>query len=272
VFVHFAFGALRHERTSDEQSHNVIEHILRPRRLKASPCWEFIPAFNPHFGNPAARAIRWDSWKRTDYGAAASPPDLKLVPMAPITYCHVNVNMISFISISFRKLKSSSHPHEYGGFGLVFADRFLKSRGIKRVRYYTEDSVWQDPLVREWNDGHGGSLSDARRRELEKEIVRYRKPATLFPAFRASNGIKLSASPNGTTLIEHYTYDRYEEGYEFRKENEYRIVLDNGTEYLDFCETDLAKVITPDERARVETLHYLQSMWEKVPPVVVFPG
>ena len=45
MFIHFAFGSLAKECKIKEQTQNVIELILKEKRIKASECPEFIPVF-----------------------------------------------------------------------------------------------------------------------------------------------------------------------------------------------------------------------------------
>jgi len=159
-------------------------------------------------------------FKPTDDGVAATfypqkdPKWLETLPDdTSIHYHPVDVPMICFIKISFNQLKNSTHSNEYGRFGIVLTDSFLKVNGLRPVQYYTEESLWRDPLIIMWNQ-HEKELNRAQRSQLVKEIVSFRKPASLFPSFRQSITMKLTRASDGTT-IEYLTYDRYREGYHF---------------------------------------------------------
>jgi len=55
MFIHFAFGTLGKRGKIEEQTEAIIQYILKEKRLKASKCKEFIPAF-PMLG---AKRIPW---------------------------------------------------------------------------------------------------------------------------------------------------------------------------------------------------------------------
>ena len=273
MFIHFAFGLLGKQDKSEEQTEKVIEFILKGKRLLVSKCKEFIPAFPEQGGKRIPREM----FKITDDGLVATfhpkeDPDWfdKLPDDTTIHYLPMDVPMICFIKISFNQLRAPTHSREYGKFGIVLTDKFLRAKGIKPVRYYTEGSLWNDSLIKKWNYGLEG-LSAKEKADLEKEIVSYRKPATLFPSFKESVITKLSRTSAGLN-VEYLTYDRYQEGYDFTKENEYRIVFDEGVDYLDFDEGDLYMVITPDSKAKSRIESFLKQHWTKRPRVEVFSG
>lgn len=162
------------------------------------------------------------------------------------------------------------HSVEYGKFGIVLTDTFLRVKGIRPVQYYTEQSLWNDPLIKRWNHDLK-RLPVKEKAELEKEIVSYRKPATLFPSFRESAVTKISKSSAGIE-VEYLTYDRYHEGYDFRKENECRVVFDDGIDYLYFDEEDLYVVIAPDSTAKKAIQNFLEQAWKQKPRVDVYPS
>lgn len=72
--------------------------------------------------------------------------------------------------------------------------------------------------------------------------------------------------------MEYLTYDRYQEGYDFTKENEYRIVFEESVNYLYFNESDLYMVITPDSEAKSKTKTYLNQYWNRLPKVEIYPS
>ena len=273
MFIHFAFGSLGKQGKIEEQTKQVIELILREKRLLVSKCKEFIPAY-PKKG---AKRIPPEMFKVTGDGEASvtfypkEDPDWlnKLPDDTTIHYLPADVPMICFIKISFNQLKSSTHSAEYGKFGLVFAEDFLKSKGIKPVSYYTENSLWHDELIKRWNST-GNKMSSKDKADLEREILSYRKPATLFPTFKESVTIKLTRASEGT--LEYLTYNRYHDGYDFTKEKEHRIVFDKEVDYLYFVEDDLFMIITPDLKSKGEVESFLKSTWSKQPKVEVYPS
>lgn len=105
--------------------------------------------------------------------------------------------------------------------------------------------------------------------ELEKEIVSFRKPASLFPTFRESVITKITRDSDGVK-VEYLTYDRYPEGYDFRKENEYRIVFDESVDYLCFEEKDLFIVITPDTKSQCRIHDFFSRNWKEKPRVTIY--
>lgn len=274
MFIHFAFGTLGRQGKLQEQTEAIIQYILNEKRLKVSKCKEFIPAF-PTLG---AKRIPPDMFKATDDGAAATfypqkDPDWfqKLPNDTTIHYLPVDVSMICFIKIPFNQLKNSTHSNEYGRFGLVLTDSFLKASGIKPVHYYTEESLWNDSLIKKWNYVARNPNKKEEKAELEKEIVSFRKPASLFPSFKESVTMKVTRASN-ETRIEHLTYDRYKDGYDFRKENEYRIAFDEGVDYLYFEEQDIFMVITPDTEVRRRIQNFFSRNWKKEPRVTIYPS
>lgn len=273
MFIHFAFGTLGKQGKLQKQTEAIIQHILKDKRLKVSKCKEFIPAYP----EPGSKRIPHDMFKATDDGAAATfypQKDPKWLENLPddttIHYLPVDVPMICFMKIPFKQLNNSTHSNEYGGFGIVLTDSFLKANRIRRVHYYTEESLWNDPLIRKWNFV-AKSLNKGERPELEKEILSFRKPASLFPSFKESVIMKITRAPDGTR-IEHLTYDRYKERYDFRKESEYRIIFDEGVDYLDFEEKDLFMVITPDTEVQRRIQDFFSQYWREKPQVRVYPS
>ena len=127
---------------------------------------------------------------------------------------------------------------------------FLKGKGIHPVEYYTEESIWTNPLITQWNYYTRNKIHPEKHKEMQDEIVNYRKPATLFPSFLRLTTIEINKTSEGLTA-RRYTYDRYPEGYDFTKENEHRIVFAEEVDYLYFKEDDLFMVITPDLESRV---------------------
>lgn len=274
MFIHFAFGSLGKQGKTEEQTKQVVDLILREKRLLVSKCKEFIPAY-PKKGS---KRIPTKMFKVTGEGEASvtfypkEDPHWfdKLPDNTSIHYLPINIPMICFTKISFNQLNNSAHSSEYGKFGLAFSDDFLKKEGMRQVFYYTETSLWDDELIRKWNY-HENEMSKADKTNLEKEIVSYRKPATLFPTFKESVIMKLTSQSEGTT-IEYLTYDRYPENYNFEKENEYRIVFDEGVDYLLFEESNLFMIIVPDVKSKEEVKVFLKKNWTSQPIVKIYPS
>jgi len=274
MLIHFAFGSLGKQGKIEEQTKQVIGLILRKKRLLVSKCKEFIPVY-PKTGS---KHIPSEMFKVTGDGEGSvtfypkEDPDWfnKLPDDTTIHYLHVDVPMISFIKISLSQLKNSSHSAEYGKFGLVFTDRFLKSEGIKSVSYYTESSLWSDKLIKRWNSEQN-RMPRKDKSDLQREILSYRKPATLFPSFKESGIMKITRAPEGTSL-EYLTYDRYPDNYDFRREKEHRIIFEDGVDYLYFAEDDLFMIIAPDLKSKGEVEAFFKHNWSKQPKIELYPS
>jgi len=273
MFIHFAFGTLGRKGEIQEQTKAVIDCILKEKRLKVSKCTEFIP----EFPEPGSKRIPLDKMRFESNESGAQlvyeldPKKIHELPDDESTYyLQRDVPMICFIKIAFNRLHASNHWMEYGKFGIVLTDTFLRSRGIRPVKYYTEESLWNDPLIRKWNY-ELKSLPPDKREDCEKEILTYRKPATFFPAFRKSVIAKITTAASGGT-VEFLKYDRYKEGYDFTKEREYRLVFDEGVDYLYFEEKDLFMVITPDPKAQRRIQDFFSRNWKRKPQVTIYPS
>lgn len=274
MLIHFAFGSLGKEGKTEEQTEQVIELILREKRLLVSKCKEFIPVY-PKKG---AKRIPPEMFKVTGDGEVSATfypkedPDWfsKLPDHTAIHYLPTDVPMICFMKMSLSQLRTSTHYAEYGKFGLVFTDSFLKNKGIRPVFYYSESSLWNDELIRRWNYEEN-KMSKKDKTNLEREILSYRKPAILFSTFKESVTMKLTRASEGTVL-EYLTYDRYPDGYDFTKEKEHRIVFDEAVDYLYFDESDLFMVIVPDLDSKEKVESFFKQNWSKHPKVGVVPS
>ncbi len=273
MFIHFAFGTLGKQGKLEEQIEATIQCILKEKMIKVFKCTEFIP----EFPEPGSIRIPLDKMRFvSNESNAQSVDDLaqkknhELPDNESIYFLQRDVPMISFIKIAFNRLRTSNHWEEYGKMGIVLADRFLRSKGIRPVKYYTEESLWNDPLIRKWNY-ELKSLPPDKREDCEKEILTYRKPSTLFPTFKNSVMAKITVAPSGGT-VDLIKYNRYEEGYDFTKEHEYRIVFDEGVDYLYFEEKDLFMVITPDIKAQRRIQDFFNRNWKEEPQVTIYPS
>jgi len=274
MFIHFAFGQLGKQGKTREQIERVVGSILSERRLLVSRCTEFIPALPI----PGAKRIPPEKFSlaKDDEGrqVVSAQIDLarwnQLPDATDITYLPVLVPMICFTQASFSKLRNSPHQREYGRLGLVLTDKFLRSNGLRHVVYYSEDSLWNDPLIRQWNNYHLNKCPE-KARLLEKEILMYRKPATYFRSFADQTTMKIATTSAGTKLEHCHKYDRYRIDYDFRAEREFRIAFEEGIDYLCFKESDLYMLIVPDLDSKVEIEKYLSKEWRRLPLVFVYP-
>lgn len=248
MFIHFAFGKLGKQGKISEQTNEVIDRILEAKQLKISPNTEFLPIY------PQKGSIRlpFD-------GSTPVPND------ESIYYIQSDVLMICFIKIPFHELKSSNHHKQYGKFGIVLSTDFLLSKDIRPVIYYTEEELWHDKLIRKFNALGGGS------KELQDEILTYRKPSTYFPNFR--NSVQLHINKTVTETIRSLIkYDGYPDNYDFRQENEHRISFQKGAEFMGFTEKDMHMIITPDLESYSTINSYLNHYWSYQPIVKIFPS
>ncbi len=273
MFVHFAFGQLGKQGKTEEQTKQVIELILENKSLKVCPCTEFIP----RFPEPGSIRIPSDKIRFVSKGSQSqSVNDSQqrekdaLPDNDSIYFLQRDVPMISFIRIARNKLRTCNHWKEYGKFGIVLTDRFLKSRCIRLVKYYTEESLWNDPWIRKWNY-ELKSLPADKREKCEKEILAYRKPSTMFSTFKNSVMAKITVTSTGGT-VDLIKYNRYPKGYDFTKEQEHRIIFDEGVDYLYFDESDLFMVITPNSECKDRVESFLKQNWSRQPRVEVFPN
>ena len=264
MFIHFAFGSMT-KGNIGEQTQKVIELILKEKRLKPSECPEFIPVYPTlgrklNLGDPEVKSDRLVVMQ-----LRGTSNDEK------ITYLPDDVRMLCFIKASLNQLTMSPHSRQYGKFGIVLTNSFLERKGLHLVDYYTEKSVWTNSLIKKWNHYTKNNLHPEKCQEMRDKIVNYSKPATLFPSFLKLTTIEISKTPEGLTA-KRYTYDRYPEGYDFRKEQEYRIVFDKDEDYLYFDENDLFMVITPDLKVKGEVETFLKCNWSKQPKIEVYPS
>jgi len=280
MFIHFALASLKDDFKA--QIDGLIQLILEKRRLLFRENSEFITVFQPHihskFKNSRFRGkqvihIPLEYFQQCGNALITSiDEDIHLDPKYDLHFLKENIKMICFINICLTQLKKSPHSKEYGRLGLVFEDNYLRKNGIKQVRYYTEESLFTDPLVVKWNEefAYRPNLTPeelARKKELEIQILVYRKPATLFESFSESRMLAIEKS--GLSIKD--VYDRYSIGYNFQTENEWRIVSLCDEEFLWFEESDLRLVIVPDSISKKRLGKYFSTRWSSTPEIVVFP-
>jgi len=279
MFIHFAFSSLKD--APDKQLEAVISNILETKRLKYSVNPEFIPVFQPHllprFKGQEVAHIPLESFKPSKDGGVANMNNFRSInPANDLYFLPHEIHMLCFIKIPFKQLSKSPHPLEYGQFGLVLSDQFLKKNRIAAVQYYEESSLFADPLVVGWNlkFGYKPNLSPSEikdKRGMERQILAFRKPATLFESFRDSRLLAVTKLSEGQTNLQIVdAYERYPIGYDFREEKEWRI-FSQADNFLSFTENDLFMVIVPDERCKLNLERYFRNNWKDVPEIRVFP-
>ena len=280
MFIHFAFASLKDNTV--QQTNAVIQNILAQKRLKFSKNPEFIPVcqpnIHPRFKGKQVYHIALESFKQSEKeGVLANLQDLKFIrPESDIHYLPFEIGMICFIKISLKQLGKSPHSFEYGRLGLAFTDRFLNHNGIKAVHYFEEASLFTDPLVVKWNlkFAYRPNLSQKdqkEKKELETQILAYRKPATLFKSFRESRMLAITNTESEMNMKIVDVYDRYPTEYNFQEEKEWRIVSYD-EEVLGFSENDLYMVIVPNDQSRMTLSNYFESEWKETPRVCVYPS
>lgn len=261
ALLHFAFGGLHRQGDFPAQIASTCEHILGPRRLRAGLCPEFLPIRT----EPGARWAVPASLRIEDAGVTFD----EWVDAPPVALLPCDAWMVSFADLPLRKLRNWSPARHYGRLAIVFTDAFRKRGGARQVHYYSLRDLLQDPLVRRY---HAAIAAQEPLDALVQELLGYRKPARLWPAFRRLFGMtELIATPAGTrTRL--LTYDRYPDGYDFTEECEARVVLSEQECDLPFESADVLRVLAPDESSREKLGVYLTAHWPRVPPVGVFPG
>ena len=178
--------------------------------------------------------------------------------------------MISFVDIPLNKLRRWSPSGHYGCLGIAFTDAFSRRVGIRRVSYYQYPDLARDPLVRRLNRELATALAE--REYLYREIVQFRKPARFWPEFnKLMTALRVTFSSNGATTVEKTTYSRYEIGYDFEVESEARKVMSAADGDLEFLETDVLAVITPDLYTASTIGTLLTKAWKIPPRVMVYP-
>ncbi len=277
MFIHFAFGQLGKQGRTTEQTEKVIDTILSEKRLLACRCTEFLPSF-PSKGGKRVPIKPAKGVTRESNIVTIAEIDSKQAQYGDrITYLPSEIPMICFIRTSFSQLKASPHCKEYGKFGLVLSNHFLESRHIKSVSYYTEESLWSDREIIDWNNA-SNQIDQIRQESMQRHILAYRKPAAYFQNFARLTTIKINKTVDQTGsgsyeyAVDSYKYDRYEIGYDFRNEHEHRIVFQKDGEYLHFNEEDVYMIIVPDLEAKSQVITYLKGKWKQVPSVEVFPN
>lgn len=271
MHIHFAFGNDKND--SMKQCNKFIDLVLKQKRLKFTKCCEFLPAL-PRQGAYTIDPRSMTKVMSTPKGVVEEKSDptfsgSSLIKGDQIGYLPEKVNMICFIKISFNKLRNSPHSQIYGKLGSVFTEKFLKKSGVKPVCYYTEKQLKDDPLIIRWNQ----SKDHVEKTLLSKEILQYRKPASMWESFHnaASRVVHLKSTSSSGFSAKLWVYDRYQIGYDFTLENEHRIVGGDSEQYMYFSEEDLYMVIVPDKERAFVINKYFEDNWTYIPKVKIFP-
>lgn len=262
MYIHFAFAQLGKEGRIKEQCDEFIDKILNQKRLKISKCKEFIPVPD----NSNENTITLDLTKGKVEGSSFILDTRNTTEAPGINYLPVDVPMICFIDIPFKKLKNCAHKDEYGKLGITFKNEYYEKHKLKHVIYYDEKMVFKDALIQKWHR-ENSVLSEDERKRLEKEITLYRKPKKLTENFLKS----VVATISNSKELSFFTYDRYPLGYDFTLESECRIAFEVDEDYLAFDEDDIFVVIVPNRDIEKLLRDYFKSGWSSVPDIRVFP-
>lgn len=271
MLIHFAFG--KYKADTNLQIEFAIEKIFSKRELLFGKNPEFIPRIKPQY-HPAF------------IGAKIKPIPLQIAKKGPnyigidvmnngnisenhFSYIREDIRMICFTDISMNNIDNSIHVGQYGKLGIIFHKEFLENSGIRKVYYYEEDRLINDDKVREWNFyAYRTDLNTEeklKKRELEIEILSYRKPIKMFKSFKELRRLNLA---KGCVEDVYDVYNNFEIGYDFQKEKEWRLVSFQN-DYLNFSESDLSLVLVPNDKIRVELTQYFKSNWSNLPVVKI---
>lgn len=289
MLIHFAFGAKKDH--PEEQANLAIQYILKEKRLKFSlDCYEFLPVLHyPGEGYvPKQDKTHFDESQNQLIfppiltSGLQHSPDWIPITTRMVRYIPEKIPMICFINIPFNKLKATSHHENYGKFGIVFNNNFIKQYAPKPVHYYDESQLFCDCKILKWNElsklNSKGMLTSEQQREyenLKKEILLYRKPATLWPSFGESKVFNINRTdlqlPAKMTL---WQYDRYCQNYNFTKEHEWRISRENDTdnEFLYFREEDIFAIIVPNKKIEELVQEFLIRHYKNHPKIMLYPS
>lgn len=262
--IHFGFGHYHRSSQHQEQVEAFLDYILIPKKLRASVCPEFMPIINKKgamWGNPNSaevvdgNGIKFNKW--------VSSPPVGLLP--------ADVPMVSFVDLPINKLRNWVPSEHYGKLGVAFTNQFRSRYKIKKVYYYNYPELENDPMVIQLN--RAISKGDEMERErLSKEVVRFRKPAFLWPEINNLFAvIKMNTMPGGGMSFEKLTYSRYQEGYDFRSEQEARLITPEDSMDVPFLESDILAIIVPNSSTKELIEAKLRKSWANIPKVLEYP-
>ena len=262
--LHFAFGGHHRSGNHDKQIEEFVQHILRPRKLRAFICPEFMPLLN----NPNA-LVGAKSSARPDGNYLITFDEF--VPAPPVSLLPCDVWMVSFVNIALSKLSGWAPSGHYGHLGIAFKNDFQRKYKVRPVSYYQYPCWDKDPLVIAFNQVVMGN-NEAEKERLFNDLVRFRKPARLWPEFNEQFAtLRLTAQIGGGVEIDKITYSRYEVGYDFQSEYEARWVTKEHHTDMPFRESDVLAIVVPDVRAKRLIEDALSKHWAVAPPVMKYP-
>lgn len=271
MLIHFAFRKIKDN--IDQQIKYAIEKIFEKRKLLFRKNPEFIPCLNPKyhpkFTGVNIYPIPIQNVKKGPNYVEVEVTNKEKFSDNYFTYLREDIRMICFINISVNKIANSIHVEQYGRLGIVFREGFLHKQGIKEVHYFKENELLYDEKVLKWNLQYAyrpnlNSKELLKKRELEIEILAYRKPIKMFGSFKNIRRLNLYK------MDVEDVYNEYKIGYDFQKEREWRLVSFNN-DYLNFLETDLSLVFVPNNNIREKLTKYFKINWSNLPEVKVCP-
>lgn len=261
ALVHFCFGSHSRNGEIDKQVVDTCTYILGPKRLKASPCPEFLPTIN----NPNAFYALPNSARMSANGSVTLN---EWISSPPVSLLPIDVNMICFANLAHNQIKNWSCKAHYGSLAIAFTDEFRARVRAKKVCYYNWLDLPKDPKVIAYTRS---VKTQNPNRDLERQLLSYRKPLKLWKEFKEYFSVISVQNANGIPSLEVLPYSRYPIGYDFVKECEARIVLEADAEFLSFSPTDVLKIYAPTQKARMDIQTYLKMHWDWQPPVELCP-
>jgi hypothetical protein len=261
--IHFAFGGHFRDGNTDLQTEEFLEKILSPKTLRSFVCPEFLPRLSVKGGKTAVPASAVETG---DGGVTFT----EYVQSPPVFLLPCDVPMVSFVDISFKKLKAWEPSNHYGQLGIAFTNEFKRRHSAKHVGYYQQANLARDPKVLALDEAYR-SDNVKLQKVLVEEILNLRKPARLWEEFiTLFTPLKLTKEECGVT-IDRITYSRYEVGYDFTTEHEVRIVTEQEGNLVEFEEKEVLALIAPNEKVRSELIAFTDANWSSKINVMVYP-
>ena len=271
MLIHFAYA--KYKADPNQHIECAIKNIFSKRKLLFSKNPEFIPLINrqylPKFRGDKIVPIHLHSAKKGPNYIEINVMNNENISENLFSYLREDIRMICFTDISLKDIATSIHVKQYGKLGIIFHKKFLKRHGIRKVVYFEENKLIYDEKVCQWNNQYAyeptknlNTKERLKKRELEIEILAYRKPDKMFKSFKELRRLNLSKG-----IVED-VYNRYEIGYDFQAENEWRIVSKQDN-YLLFSESDLSIVLVPNTDIQKNLTHFFKTNWSNKPDVRV---
>jgi len=260
--IHFTFGSYYRDKKYKEQTDMFLNYILLKKTLKSFTCPEFIPLIS----EKNSMYVPLDQWviNKQDNTITINPQ--KAIAPPPVDLMPFPVHMISFVNISFKKLKLWKPSEHYGKLGIAFTNDFKIRNYAKQVSYYDLLGLEKDYLVKKLNISQDFSSNNP----LFHEIISYRKPSTMWEEFYTLFGQIEQSEATGYKLKK-TTYSRYPIEYNFKEEKEFRIVTKKEGDFIKFNENDILAIIVPDSPTKEYIKNKLFNKWDKVPNFIIYP-